>query len=136
MKIWCCGCNKTIVARLTNGMEVYPNIFILRDVNIWKCDTCGNYVGCHQKGDSTKPMGSIPTPGIRKERMVIHNMIDPVWKNNLMSRSEIYTKISNVLGYKYHTANIKSIEEANTVKSIIKSIIAEVVHNEGIHNYK
>jgi len=37
-----------------------------------------------------------------------------------MTRKEIYREISNQLGWKYHTANIRSIEEAREVYKIIR----------------
>ncbi len=62
MLIYCCGCNEKIKARLTNGEEIYPHRTDLYLLPFWKCDSCGNFVGCHHKTDNpTKPLGCIPS---------------------------------------------------------------------------
>lgn len=114
--IYCCGCSKDVLARLTVGVEIYPHLPNLSTLPFWKCDTCGNYVGCHYKTkDKTKPLGSIPTPEIRQARKIIHQVIDPLWKNNLCKRDEIYNWLTERLGYEYHTAKIKTMPEARIV---------------------
>ena len=68
-KIWCCGCGKEVDARLTDGAEVYPHRRDLASLPFWKCDACGNFVGCHHKTrERTKPLGCIPTPEIKDVR--------------------------------------------------------------------
>lgn len=62
MKIYCTGCGKDVQARLTDGAERYPHRPDLYELPFWKCDTCGNYVGCHHKTRApTKPLGCIAT---------------------------------------------------------------------------
>lgn len=48
-QIHCCGCGETVTARLTDGREIYPHRQDLSGLPFWKCDTCGNYVGCHRE---------------------------------------------------------------------------------------
>ena len=80
--IYCCGCGCDVQARLTNGKEIYPHRMDLDEVPFWKCDKCGNYVGCHHKTKQrTSPTGCIPTSEIRALRVQIHNIIDPLWKS-------------------------------------------------------
>lgn len=121
MKIYCAGCEKEINARLTNGFEIYPHREDLQGLPFWKCDTCGNYVGCHhnRKHDSIKPLGIIPTAELRKARQRIHMILDPLWKVGALTRKEIYLILSEKLGWKYHTAKIRNIEEAETVYKLI-----------------
>jgi hypothetical protein len=67
--IYCCGCESAVQARLTDGREIYPHRPDLADLPFWKCDGCGNHVGCHHKtNDRTRPLGNIPTPEIRIAR--------------------------------------------------------------------
>ena len=81
MDIYCCGCNKDTAARLTNGEEIYPHRKDLYSLPFWKCDQCGNYVGCHHKTkNQTKPLGCIPTQEIKNIRKKIHTVLDPLWK--------------------------------------------------------
>lgn len=120
MKIHCCGCNEKVEARLTDGGEIYPHRPDLKSIPFWKCDTCGNYVGCHHKTKNpTQPLGIIPTPELRNARNHIHRILDPIWKEGKIKRRELYKVISDKLGWKYHTANIRSVEEARRVYGLI-----------------
>lgn len=122
-EIWCCGCGRKISARLTNGAEIYPHRVDLANVPFWKCDECGNSVGCHHKTTKpTKPLGCIATPELKNARREIHRVLDPIWHRGLMGRKEIYAVLSGVIGREYHTADIRSIDEARRVYKAIKSI--------------
>ncbi len=128
MKIRCCGCNGSkVTARLTNGKEIYPHRKDLYDLPFWKCDVCGNFVGCHHKTKNrTQPLGCIPTPEIKNARQHIHRILDPIWKSKLAKRNEIYAWLSEQLGWKYHTAQIRSIEEARKVYRLVQRFKAEL----------
>ncbi|QHS11400.1 hypothetical protein GT972_02610 [Sinimarinibacterium sp. NLF-5-8] len=120
-RMWCCGCDKPVIARLTDGSEVYPRRPDLADLPFWKCDACQNYVGCHhQTRNRTKPLGAIPSPEIRNARKHIHAILDPMWKSGQWKRKLLYERISFELGYEYHTAHLRSLDEARTVYRIIK----------------
>lgn len=123
MKIYCCGCQKDVSPRLTDGREIYPHRDDLFSLPFWKCDGCGNYVGCHHKTkDRTRPLGNISTPSIRTERQKIHKILDPLWKSVQYDRKEVYKIISKKLGYEYHTGEIKTVEEAKRVYKIVEKI--------------
>ena len=121
--IYCCGCCTEVNARLTDGKEIYPHRNDLHDLPFWKCDRCGNYVGCHHKTNNpTLPLGVIPTKELMNARKHIHKILDPLWKHGKIKRNVLYARLSEELGWKYHTANIRSIEEARKVYKIIKQI--------------
>lgn len=121
--IFCCGCGREVSARLTAGREIYPHRPDLARLPFWRCDSCGNYVGCHHKTDHpTRPLGNIPTPEIRDARQHIHKILDPLWQRKGFSRSQIYKKISDRIGWRYHTANIRTIQEAREIYRIVKEI--------------
>lgn len=123
IKIYCCGCECEVSARLTSGKEVYSHRQDLFKLPFWKCDDCGNWVGCHHKtADKTRPLGCIPTPEIKKARNHIHNILDPLWKSGRFNRKKLYKNISQRTGKEYHTANIRSVEEARDIYRIIKVI--------------
>ena len=123
MNIYCCGCSKKVEARLTDGGEIYPHRQDLKSLPFWKCDDCGNFVGCHHKTKNrTQPLGCIPTKDIKNARQHIHKLIDPIWKSGRMTRKQLYKRLSDELGWKYHTANIKSVEEARQVYRLAKLI--------------
>lgn len=123
--IYCAGCEKEVNARLTDGTEIYPHRKDLSKLPFWRCDTCKNYVGCHHKTESrTRPLGCIPTKELMNARKHIHALLDPMWKNGEISRGELYDRISDIVGWKYHTANIRSVDEARKVYRIVQEIKA------------
>lgn len=122
-KIYCCGCSKKVTAILTNGREVYPHRPDLSEIPFWKCETCGNYVGCHHKtANPTQPLGNIPTQEIRSARRRIHCILDPIWKSGAMTRREVYARVSTAIGYPYHSGEIKTLEEANKIQKILEDL--------------
>lgn len=132
-KIFCIECNKDVIARLTDGTELYPHQERLHHLKFWKCDTCKNSVGTHRKySGQPKPLGCIPNNEIKNARMHIHNILDPLWKTGRISRKELYKIISEFLGYEYHTGDIKNIEEARKIYKKIKQLHLEIP----IHKYK
>lgn len=126
--IWCCGCGRKTDARLTTGSEVYAHRPGLATLPFWKCDQCGNFVGCHHKTeDRTKPLGCIPTPEIKAARQHIHRILDPIWKKGHASRGKVYAMLSERMKCKsYHTAEIRSVEEAREVYRHVAAIAREL----------
>ena len=121
--IHCCGCGKLVTPRLTNGKEIYPHRRDLYQLPFWKCDACGNFVGCHHKtAERTRPLGSIPTPTIRNLRKAIHAKLDPIWQAFGVPRKSLYAELTEVLGRQYHTAEINTEEEAKLILSSLEKI--------------
>ena len=127
MKILCCGCGGIKVdARLTTGEEVYAHREDLYTLPFWKCDACGNFVGCHHKTKNrTNPLGIIVNREIKAKRVGIHQILDPLWKSGKHKRKYVYGWLSEKLGYGYHTGNIRSLEEVSQVKTLLKEFTAE-----------
>lgn len=122
-EIYCCGCSEKVTARLTDGEEIYPHRKDLYSLPFWKCDKCGNFVGCHHKtANRTMPLGCIATKEIKGARQHIHRILDPIWKSGKMTRKEIYQKLSDETGRRYHTANIRSVEEAREIYKLVSKI--------------
>ncbi len=122
-QIYCCGCGADVGARLTNGAEIYPHRSDLHDLPFWKCDACGNFVGCHHKTrNRTAPLGCIPTPELKNARQHIHRLLDPLWQGGRFDRRTLYEKISSRIGWEYHTAEIRSVEDAREIYRIVKEI--------------
>lgn len=124
--IYCCGCKKSINTRLTSGKEIYPHRQDLAELPFWKCDTCKNYVGCHHKTKNpTKPLGNIATPELKRARREIHKILDPLWQTHpqkYRARGWIYRWLGYELNIKYHTAEIRTIEDARKVYSLVRTI--------------
>lgn len=123
MTIYCCGCDKKVEPTLVYGKDVYPHRKDLQFLPFWRCDVCNNFVGCHHKtSNPTAPLGCIPTHELRKARGHIHRILDPIWQKKIMSRKEIYALISKELGWKYHTAKLRTVEEARVVYKLLMEI--------------
>lgn len=132
MKLWCCQCQLDVDARLTSGAETYPHRPDLAKLPRWKCDACGNHVGAHHEtSDRTRPLGSIPSPDIKNARIKIHELIDPPWKSGRVKRAVLYKRLSDALGYEYHTADIRTIEEARHVYRVARNILSQLQSDTG-----
>lgn len=117
--IYCCWCVRDVDARLTDGGEIYPHRPDLRILPFWRCDRCGNFVGCHHRRkffNRTDPLGCIPTPELRKARKKLHALIDPIWMSGKMKRGELYAAIGRDIGKEYHTAEIRTMDEARAIE--------------------
>lgn len=111
--LWCCCCGKDTKARLTSGSEVYPFRKDLAANPFWICDTCRNFVGCHHRSSNrTRPLGSIPTPEMRRLRSEVHKVLDRVWRDGWLSRKKTYRLMGDFLGKKeFHVAETRTAEE-------------------------
>jgi hypothetical protein len=129
MKIYCCECSTKVEARLTDGAEIYPHRPDLSALPFWKCDACGNSVGCHHKTNNpTNPLGVIANAELKKARQHIHRLIDPVWEGGKMPRGVLYSKIAKATGRNsYHTSHIRTLEEAREVYRHARDIIRKEV---------
>lgn len=126
--IYCCGCSRRVFARLTNGAEVYAHRKDLASLPFWRCDTCGNFVGCHHQTDTpTKPLGVIATPEIKQARMRLHATLDPLYREGLIRRAVLYKKMARALGVReFHTAEIRSMAQARRAFLAATSLAADL----------
>jgi hypothetical protein len=128
LTIYCTGCECDVQARLTNGRERYPHRSDLADIPFWRCDGCGNYVGCHYKTKTpTKPMGCIATPELLDARKKIHALLDPLWKSGKIKRGQAYAYVAKELGHEYHTGEIRTMEEARLTYQIVGQLHNELI---------
>ena len=122
--IYCTGCEADVETEVVTGATIYPRRPDLKDKKFHRCVVCHNYVGCHSSGE---PLGVIPTPELRDARKHIHELIDPLWKSGVINRRTLYRKISSALGYTFHTADIRSIQEARYIYMIGRRIRKELL---------
>lgn len=114
--IYCITCQGIIKARLTNGKEIYPYRQDLYKLPFWICDQCHNFVGCHHRTrQRTRPLGCIPDKKMREARGYIHKLMDKILQTKKIKRRDMYARLSQYKGSEYHTAEIRSIEEARDV---------------------
>lgn len=121
MNIYCCACGEYVDAFLITGKTAYPHRPDLFELHFWQCPYCENFVGCHPRWGRGEfiPLGCIATQEIKRARMELHAILDPIWKSGRVRRKKIYAKISEYLGYEYHTAQTRSIAEIEKVKDFL-----------------
>lgn len=128
--IHCIECEGDVLARLTDGKEVYPQRPDLADLPFWICPSCSNFVGCHHKTDNrTAPLGVIANAEVKHIRIKIHNILDTLWKEGTHTRAEIYRMMSERCGWHYHTGKIRSLVEAKNCLSIATNISKELTES-------
>lgn len=121
-KIYCCECVKKVDAVLINGAVAYPHRKDLKSLPFWQCPQCKNFVGCHHKTKNrTNPLGCIANKEMKFARHQLHMVIDPLWKYKGYSRTGIYKAISDKIGRRYHTAQLRTLEEAREVYRYVKA---------------
>ena len=126
-EIYCCGCQTKVMAKLKTGAQLYHHRPDLKNTPYWQCDDCKAFVGCHHKTKNrTRPLGVIPTPEIKNARRHIHKLIDPLWRSGKIDRVELYARITEEIGWKYHTAMIRSVEEARTIYQFVLDLRKEL----------
>lgn len=114
MSIYCIGCGRQTLAVPVNGAKIYPHRPDLSEKKFFQCPVCGNYVGTHRDG---RPLGTIPTPELRRWRNKVHSVIDEYWlpTRNLFRRKELYAALSAYLGREYHTGTLGTVEDCMRV---------------------
>lgn len=123
MTIYCCQCKKEVEPNLIDGSIAYNHRPDLHFLYFWQCPHCKNFVGTHKtKQRWQEPLGCIATQAMKDARRKLHCILDPLWKNKLFTRKDLYKIISEKLGYEYHTANTKSLDEIKKVETIITAL--------------
>ena len=122
MEVYCCECSEKVEAIKTTGEKVYPHRKDLYNLVFWECPHCNNFVGTHKNSKNNAPLGCICGKELKQAKMKIHDILDPLWENKTYKRTELYKIISDKIGWKYHTAMIKTIEEAREIYKIILDI--------------
>lgn len=117
MVIFCTQCEKEVKAEKVFGKKVYPHRDDLHSLIFYECQSCLNFVGCH-KG-TEKPLGVIADKKLKVARQKIHSILDPLWKEGKMTRKNVYKRLSKFIGKEYHTAELRSAEEAEAVYMFI-----------------
>lgn len=126
MKIYCCECQNDVEAVLVYGDTIYPHRTDLYELPFWQCQACKNFVGTHWKTNNpTKPLGVIAMQELKNARKHIHAILDPLWQSGAYKRKSLYLKIAEKVGWNYHTAKLRNIEEAREIYRIIKQISIE-----------
>ena len=63
---------------------------------VWMCPECRDKVYCHAGTDIA--FGSVANQATADLRNKLHYKVDKIWRSGIMSRSDVYAEISNLLG--------------------------------------
>lgn len=66
----------------------------------YHCKDCDAYVGCHN--NTRNALGTMANKELRKMRMKVHALIDPLWKQKGWRREKMYSKLHDFFGYHVH----------------------------------
>lgn len=84
------------------------------------CKECDYYVGCHN--NTRKPLGTMISGKHAKYRSMVHKKIDPLWQDGLIKRKHLYSRLSKILGYTYHTGE-SDLETCEKVLAIDDKVL-------------
>lgn len=129
--LYCEACKSKVKTLVVNGATIYPHRPDLYQKVFLQCPHCKNYTMADEikSTDSFKTWErrhrkkTIPTATSRRSRYKIHKLIDPVWKSGIMSRANIYKRLSVATGVKnYHNGSLcdeeierKAMKEAEKI---------------------
>lgn len=107
--IFCNTCNAIVVARLTNGQEIYPLKPKGYKKEYYICDACCQFTILNEY--SNKPVGNIPAKHQIAIRHDIKRLLDPLRAKH--TQHKIRKDMSRVtrFGRYYHTAELKGDKE-------------------------
>lgn len=128
MKIFCCECQKPVIAKLIYGREISPPPRGREGNPHWQCPQCGNYVECYTgKNRQFMPAGVIATAEIREMRSRINLVLDPLWKGGKIKRKPLYSEVAkrSGLGW-YHETELRSMDEARRALVAARAIAQEL----------
>lgn len=120
IRLYCMTCEKSVDTLVENGEKIYPNRPDLADHVFLMCPNCHNYVSADQlrphdsfvKWKHRHDKKVIPTKACRKYRQLVHQIIDPLWKEGVFQRNYIYKRLSEATGTNYHNSSLNDVEVA------------------------
>ena len=121
--------------QLVSGDKIYPHRADLHAKSFYKC-ACSAYCGCHPRTDI--PLGYPCGPETRKARMAAHNAIDPIWRDKLARRSDVYRQMAERLGIPADEMHVgmmtqeRAYEAARVAQGYRKELELEARENNAI----
>lgn len=117
----CPYCNKDAV--MVTGREIYGDKSHCDNQNFWVCWECGAYVGCHMRNlefglEGTEPLGTLANQRLRKARMKVHVMFDPLWEIAGWDRTRSYHWLAKRLGMSPQDCHIGNFNLRTCTKAI------------------
>lgn len=83
-------------AELVTGEKIYPRREDLHELYFWECQGCGDRVGTHSNSKDHKPKGPLSNATLRKAKMRVHHLLDPLFESGDMTRDEAYQLLADL----------------------------------------
>ena len=108
-----CGAN----AKLEMGSTLFAHRPELAHKRIWRCDPCDAQVGTHPH--THEPMGKLAKPALRKLRMEVHAVFDPLWRTQKkMTRTKAYEWLAGALGIPIDECHVGLFDEEMCARAL------------------
>lgn len=79
------------------------------------CGNCDAYVGCHN--NTRKALGTMANKALRRKRMAVHAVIDPIWKSGKETRKQVYAKLKQAFGHEVHVGEANEQDCEDIIKT-------------------
>lgn len=93
----CPYCNQP--AEWVENKEIYGRNYG-KSYMMYYCRPCDAYVGCHN--NTRNPLGTLANKELRELRKQAHRVIDPFWKEGLIERKHVYSRLRRHFGFHIH----------------------------------
>ena len=109
----CIHCDR--LADITDGGEIYPHRPDLASQSFYICRPCDAYVGCH-KG-TTNPLGTPANAKLRRLRIAVHNLLDPMWqqvqdkRERKRARGDVYFRLAEEMQLSMNNCHVSLFNE-------------------------
>lgn len=114
-------------AKLVDSKIIYGKSYGL----IWLCAPCNAYCGVHKNSHDHAPLGTPANAELRKLRLKVHELFDPLWKTGRHTRNAAYGILSTFVGIRKKDTHIGRFNETQCKKAIAKLLTyKETVINE------
>lgn len=118
--VTCPYCNEP--AELVSGEVIYEHRPDLYKKKFWMCFECDAYVGCHEAGkgygDGTRPLGRLANRELRALKSAVHELFDPIWRNNHMTRRKAYSWLARQMGIHFDKCHVGMFDEKQCYDAI------------------
>ena len=98
----------------------YGMVYICSDYP--KCDA---YVGVHKNSSRMIPLGRMANRELRERKKAVHSLLDPLWRNNLMSRKKAYSRLREGMDLDSDECHVGKFDEKACEKAM--DVIAEII---------
>lgn len=91
-----------------------------------ECAPCDAFVCCHK--DMNIPMGMPAKRGLRKDRMLLHRLMDEIWSDNSWERAELYDWLAGQMHKSRKETHVGCFNEADCQKAtiLVKNLFQEI----------